>query len=202
MANFTITWTAPGALTSTGQVVEYRDISANGSWTGSVTVGPTVGSYIFIGLDDDTAYEFRVTNNCVFGGPTVSTNILSGAFPTCPAVTVTPNYTTLLGTYITVSYTPPATYNYQIYDFVLTNAAGTSVIASNLGVIPSGVGVQTFNFTGLTASTTYQVRLQVKIDLSGTGVGPYATEDCIANTATTPASVVCNTPNLISVQPL
>jgi hypothetical protein len=202
MANFTITWVAPGATTSTDQVVEYRDISAGGSWTGSVTVGPTVGSYTFIGLDDNTAYEFRVTNNCVFGTPAVSTNILSDALPTCPEVDVTPNYTTLLGTYITVSYTPPATYAYQIYDFTLMNATGTSVIATNLGVIPSGIGVQTFNFTGLTASTTYQVRLQVKIDLSGTGMGPYATKDCISNTATTPANTTCNTPNLISVQPL
>jgi len=202
MANFTITWTAPGAITSTDQDVEYRDISAGGVWSVVATVGPTVGSYTFIGLDDDTAYEFRVTNNCVFGTPTVSTNTLSDALPTCPEIDVVPHYTTLLGYYLTVLYNPPLTYEYQIYDFTLMNAAGTSVIASNLGITPTSIGVQYFNFTGLTASTTYQVRLQVKIDLSGTGVGPYAIKDCIAVTATTPVSSTCNTPNLISVQPL
>lgn len=202
MANFTITWVAPGAITSTDQVVEYRDISAGGSWTGSVTVGPTVGSYTFIGLDDDTAYEFRVTNNCVFGTPAVSTNTLSDALLTCPEIDVVPHYTTLLGYYLTVFYNPPLTYAYQIYDFTLMDATGTTVIDTNLGITPTGIGVQHFDFTGLTASTTYQVYLQVKIDLSGTGAGPYAIKDCIAITATTPASSTCNTPNLISVQPL
>lgn len=199
MANFTITWPAPGPSNSTGQIIEYRDVSAGGSWTGSVNVAPTVGTYTFVGLDDNTVYEFHVINECIYGGSVVSSNTLSYAQLNCPVITLDPNYDSIIGYSIDFTWSPDGPDTYIELDVTLLDSTGTSTLDSVTLMAPT----YTHTFTGLSAGTTYQVHVNVKIDLSGVGSGPYLTKtNCVNQSATTAEAPACNTPNLISVQAL
>lgn len=195
MANFTITWPAPGPSNSTGQIIEYRDVSAGGSWQGTINVSSIVGSYTFVGLHDNTVYEFRVTNECIYGGTELS-NTLSSAFLNCPSFTVNPNYTFVDGYTIDFNWTSNGPATYIELDVTLLDSTGTITIDSTTLSDPT----YSYTFTGLSASTTYIIHVDVKIDLSGVGSGPYLVKsDCPDKTAQTADELVCELPTLISV---
>lgn len=196
MANFTINWTPPGPLNCISQTVQYRDVSLGGSWEFYISVGPSVGTTTVLALDDNTIYEFRIVNECIYGGTVPSDTTIDGYKIICPVLTVVPAYSVLDGYTVTVNWSvPTGVFLYTTYDFYLMDSTGVSVIDSQLGETTVSPSVQSFIFSGLTAATTYQIHVDVNLDT-------FIKTDCLNKTFTTAAAVVCNTPNLISVQPL
>jgi len=196
MANFTLNWTAPGPLNCTSQTIQYKNVSASGAWTLLTSVGPSINTYVATGLADNTIYEFRIQNVCIYGGTVSSTTPIESFKIICPVVTVVPTYSVIDGYEVVVSWSvPTGAYLYTEYDFYLLDSTGVSVLDSNLGLTTSSTSVQTFTFSGLTAATTYQIHVDVNLDTN-------VKINCPNNTFTTQAAAVCKIPNLISVQPL
>jgi len=196
MANFTLNWTAPGPLNCISQTIQYRNVSASGAFILLTSVGPSVNTYVATGLADNTIYEFRIQNVCIYGGTVSSTTPIESFKIICPVVTVVPTYSLINGYEVTVNWSvPTGAFLYTDYDFYLLNSTGVSVLDSNLGLTTSSTSVQTFTFSGLAAATTYQIHVDVNL-------GANVKINCPNNTFTTATAPVCKTPTLISVQPL
>jgi hypothetical protein len=196
MANFTLNWTAPGPLNCTSQTIEYKNVSASGAWISLTSVGPSINTYVATGLADNTIYEFRIQNVCIYGGTVPSITPIQSFKIICPVVTVVPTYSLANGYQVTVNWSvPTGAYLYTTYNFYLLNSTGTSVLNSNLGLTTSSTAVQTFTFSSLSAATTYQIHVDVNL-------GANVKSNCPNNTFTTASAAECKTPTLISVQPL
>lgn len=181
MSSFLLNWTPAGGLNSSGQEVQYK-LSTVGTWTTATTVSASTDEYTIDDLLDNTIYDFQIVNLCTYGGPTTGTNFQTINI-ICPTVTITPTYNSVgfsftnLGASITE------------YRVDLLNGAGTTVLAfKNIAAAGSTI---TDNFVGLSASTSYKLRLTVK-------AGTYS-KQCSADTFSTAALPSCSAPSGLSV---
>lgn len=178
MANFTLNW-SPGA-NSTGQYVDYKLASAT-AWTqyGNQLAG-TVTTVTIPDLLNNTVYNFRVRNLC--GASTSNGNSSSAVVITCP----TPITITKTSNSMTFSFSHLGG-NITKYEVRLFNASNVEIGTVKTFNSPSGTIQDTF--TGLTASTTYQVRVTVFASY-----GSYEnTKICLATaTPTNAATTTCS----------
>lgn len=170
--NITLTWT-PGAG-ATSQDVQYK-LSTSGTWITHATVGAAITTSTISGLSDNLIYDFRVVTVCA-GGNTPSTgtqqiNII------CPTVTVTKTHNTASYSFTHIGGSITG------YTVQLLNAAGTTVLQTQAPSITSPVSG---TFTGLTAVTSYNIRVTV---IAGT-----FSKECSLNAFTTDSTPVCNAP--------
>ena len=172
--NVTLNWT-PGAGSST-QDVDYK-LNSAGSWTSAVTgLLAATTTYTINGLLDNLIYNFRIITNCSGGTPAASSTV-SQINIICPTVTTTATDTT-----VTYSF-PPIGGDVTAYTVALLNAAGDTVLSTQTPAITTPV---TGTFTGLTASTTYNVRV--------TATAGTFSKVCPLNAVVTSATPSCNPP--------
>lgn len=181
MTSFDLSWTPAGGLNSTAQQVQYKAASSS-TWLVAATLSATANFYTISGLADSTIYDFKVVNMCSYGGPTPgipfqTINIV------CPTVTVTPTYNS-----VSFSFTDLGG-SVTEYRVDLLNSAGSSVLAFKT-VTASG-GTVADNFTGLTFSTNYNLRITPK-------AGTY-TKQCPLIPFSTAALPSCSFPTGLSV---
>lgn len=176
-ASATLNWTPAGGTNSLGQDVQYK-VRTSSTWITFSSVGPYISSAVITGLVDNTLYDFRIVNDCAFGGP-APTNLTSNIKFVCPVVTITPTYNQ-----ISVSFTAQGA-SIDRYVIELLNGAGTAVLSTIDKPSPSGTVSGTF--TSLPAATAYKVRVTM-----------YATADfsnqCLATAVSTTAAPTCGIP--------
>lgn len=180
MASALLTWTAPGGSNSVSQDVQYK-LASSSTWTTFENVGPTIATSTVTGLSNNLLYNFRINNVCSVGGtssstPTEQINL------TCPSATVTNTYNSVSFSF---SHLGGSISSYVVE---LMDSTGTSVIGTKNITSPSGTVADTFS-TGVSASTTYQVRITV--NAAGTTTH---TKVCSLISTTTPAAPTCNAP--------
>jgi hypothetical protein len=185
MAQATLNWTPAGGPNSVSQDVQFKTLAA-GTFTQHSNVGPTVNNALITGLTDNVIHQFRIINNCSVGGPTNSGLDEDIKF-TCPVVNTTPDHDS-----VEYSFTHLGG-DVNAYDVQLLDAAGTTVIATNPHASPAGT--VTGNFTGLTASTNYNIRVIPKA--SGT-LGNYSKTNCALTAFSTAATPACAAPTNIN----
>lgn len=172
--NVTLNWT-PGAGSST-QDVDYK-LNAAGTWTSAVTgLLPATTTYTINGLLDNKIYNFRVVTNCV-GGTPASSSTISQINIICPAVT-----TTVTDTSASYSFSPIGG-DVTAYTVDLLDTAGTSVLATQTPSVSTPI---TGTFSGLTASTSYNIRV--------TATAGTFNKVCPLNSVTTSSTPSCNPP--------
>lgn len=183
MAQVQLNWSlAAVGAPSTGQQVQYR-LKGDTDWTTAATVAASVTTYTVTPLLDNELYEFRIVNVCSIGGPTPS-GVIEKIKISCPAVTVGKTYER-----VTYSF---ASLDADIVDYlvILRNAADTADIAS---IVKVNGGTVSGEFTGLSASTAYKVRVVPR-----TASSAYTKTDCAAIDVTTDAAPACNAPTGVS----
>lgn len=167
MATFNVSWTPCGAA-SDGQFLYYgKTLVATGTpvsgtgWTlfSGAALANSVSSESITGLDDNVEYMFYIFCHCstAGNGPLVNQGpLIKYVCPTVSQVTQTFN---------TVNYNlnVPASANnsgswIQTIVVTLLNSAGTTVILTNTHTGPFATTIAS-NFTGLTPSTTYTLRV-------------------------------------------
>lgn len=171
--NIVLNWT-PGAG-ATSQDVQYK-LSTSGTWTTHSTVAGSVNTTTISGLSDNLIYDFRVVTNCAGGTPAPSNqsqqiNII------CPSVTTGVTDTTCSYSFSHIGGSVSA------YTVELLNAAGTTVLQTQTPPLTSTVSG---NFTGLTPSTNYNVRVTVT-------AGSFS-KQCPLIAVTTTSTPSCNAP--------
>jgi hypothetical protein len=173
----TLNWTPGGGSNSINQSVQYR-LKGDSVWITFSTVSPTINTETVTGLSDDEIYEFQIVDNCTVGGPVPSSTIEKIKI-TCPAVTYS-------STYNTIGFSFPELGG-DIVDYLLElwNSDVSAVIASQTK--PTAATVSG-SFTGLTASTTYNIRVIPRT------AGATYSKDCGVTPVTTAAAPVCNPP--------
>jgi len=168
MANFTLNWTPNINGNIISQQAEYRKKSVGG---GYITIGFTPSnpmsisetSAIITGLDNNVVYEFRIGNNCSEGGLVYDGIIKEGLKFGCVAPTEihTPSSIQASVSGLPVDITKVV---FRLYD-----SAGTSLL-SGPTTVNTASGSATNNFTGLTSSTTYRVRVELVAIVGGVEV--------------------------------
>lgn len=181
MSSFLLNWTPAGGLNSTGQEVRYK-LSTTSTWTTAATVGATTDEYTVTGLLDNTIYDFQIVNLCSFGGPTTGTTFQTVNL-TCPTVTTTPTYNSVGFSYTNLGASVTE------YRVDLLNAAGTTVLAFK-NITATGTTISD-SFTGLSATTNYQLRVTVKAGMFS--------KQCALLPFTTAALPTCSAPSGLSV---
>ena len=172
--NVTLNWT-PGAGSST-QDVEYK-LNTAGTWTTAVTgLLPATSTYTINGLLDNRIYNFRIATNCVGGSPAYSAPI-SQINIICPTVT-----TTVTDTSASYSFNPIGG-DVTAYTVDLMDSSGVTILASQTPSISTPI---TGTFSGLTASTTYKIRV--------TATAGTFDKACPLSTVTTSSVPSCNPP--------
>jgi hypothetical protein len=172
--NATLSWSIGAGATS--QNVQYK-LNSSTTWITFSTVGGSATTETVTGLQDNLIYNFRIVTQCGGGTPANST-VLNKIYIVCPTVTLTSTDTT-------VTYSFPAIGgDVDAYSVKIFNSAGTTEVASST---PTGTTTRTGTFTGLTASTTYKVRVVPS-------AGTLTKTDCAFTNVTTAAPPVCNIP--------
>jgi hypothetical protein len=149
----------------------------------AATLSATADSYTVTGLDENVLYDFRISNLCSFGGPTPGASFQIIGF-VCPDLTVTPTYN---GVSFSFTHVGGSVTSYRVD---LLNAAGSSIVAFKNITSPSGMVAD--SFTGLSASTSYQLRLTMK-------VGSTYSEVCSLEPFSTTALPACSMPVNLTV---
>ena len=150
MANFLLTWTPSNDGTSSSQNVQYKK-SIDSTWTTYANVSSATNTTLINSLLDNVIYNFRISNICTYGGTSESSSATLINFA-CPSVTLGSTVDT-----VTYSFTHPGG-SISGFTVELLDAAGTTVLATDT---PSISGTISGSFTGLTASTTYKVRVKM-----------------------------------------
>lgn len=151
MTSVLLQWTPSGSSTSTGQAIQYKK-SSSSTWITYGIVSSTTSSQLISSLLDNILYNFRVIDNCSFEGPTNSTmsNMINLV---CPAITFT-----LTDSSITYSFSYDSTSDITGYNIDLYNSNTTVLLSTQTPGLSNPVnGV----FTGLSASTSYAVRVNI-----------------------------------------
>jgi hypothetical protein len=182
MASFDLSWTPASGVNSTGQQVQYKE-SVSDTWLVVATLGGGASSYTVADLDDNVVYDFRISNLCSFGGPTPGSVFQIIGF-VCPSVVITPTYN---GVSFSFTHVEGSVTQYRVD---LLNAAGSSVIAFKNITSPSGM--VTDSFTGLSATTSYNLRLTMK-------VGTTYSEVCDLAPFSTTSLPTCDMPTGLTV---
>jgi hypothetical protein len=172
--NATLSWTIGAGATS--QNVQYK-LNSSSTWITFETVGGSATTSTVTGLEDNLIYNFRIVTQCGGGTPSNSA-VLNKIYIICPDITLTPTDTTVAYSFAAIG-GDVDTYSVKIF-----NSAGTTEIASST---PTGTTTRTGTFTGLTASTTYKVRV---VPAAGT----LTKTDCSFTSVTTTAPPVCSIP--------
>jgi hypothetical protein len=168
MVSFDLSWIPASGLNSTGQQVQYKE-SVSSTWLVATNLSATADSYTVEGLDENVVYDFRISNLCSFGGPTNGAVFEIVGFVQ-PSLQVTPTYNTVAFSFTHVGGSVTQ------YRMDLMNAAGTSIVAFKNITSPSGMVAD--SFTGLSASTSYNLRLTMKVGTTYSDVGdltPFST---------------------------
>lgn len=144
--NIVLNWT-PGAG-ATSQDVQYK-LNTSGSWTTHSTVAGSVNTTTINGLSDNLIYDFRVVTNCDGGTPAPS-NQSQQIKIICPSVTTGVTDTTCSYSF------PHIGGSITAYTVDLLDVAGSTVLQTQTPAVTSTVSG---NFTGLTPSTNYYIRV-------------------------------------------
>lgn len=181
MASATITWVPAGGV-STSQDIQYK-ASTSGIWITYASVGPTISTATIPGLIDNVIYDFRIVDDCSYGGPSPSGEDHKIKI-TCPIVTITPTYNTVGYSFVHLGG------SISKYVVELLNSVGAT-LATNTHTSPTGTITGTF--TSLIPTTSYKIRVTVY-------AGPSFTFNnvCSAQNFTTGAPPVCNPPTGVS----
>lgn len=172
--NATLSWSiGPGAVT---QTVQYK-LSTSNTWITFTTVGGSITTTTVTGLDSNKLYNFRIISNCSGGTPAPSATITKINI-LCPTVTTTPTDTTIAYSF------PEIGGDISSYLVKLFNSTGTTEVATST---PTGTTTRTGTFTGLTASTTYKLKVVPT-------AGDITKTDCEFYNVTTTAPPVCSIP--------
>lgn len=158
----TLSWIAPvdnGGSTISGYVVQYASYPYN-SWQ-TATSTATISGYTVTGLNNGTAYEFRVAaTNAVGTGPyaTTASSVVVAGVPSAPT-----SVTAVAGSTIaTVSWTAPSSNGgAPITSYVVTSSPG--------GYTCSTTGATSCTVTGLTNGTSYTFTV-VAINANGSSL--------------------------------
>jgi hypothetical protein len=158
--NITLNWTPGSGATS--QDVQYK-LASGSTWTTYATVSGSVNTSSISGLSDNLIYDFRVLSSCSGGSPSASSTVQQIKI-ICPTVTVTKTDTTVSYSFTAIGGSVGS------YVVNLLDSTGTTVLQTNTAV--SGT------FSGLTASTTYKVRVTAN---AGTFTKVCPTQDVTTN---------------------
>jgi hypothetical protein len=172
--NATLSWTIGAGATS--QNVQYK-LSTSSTWITFSTVGGSANTETVTGLDDNLLYNFRIVSFCSGGEPAPSA-VLTKINMTCPSVTTTVTDTTISYSFNEVGG------DVTSYVVKLFNSAGTAEVATST---PTGTTTLTGTITGLTASSTYKLRVIP-------AAGSITKADCPFVDVTTAAPPVCSIP--------
>jgi hypothetical protein len=172
--NATLSWSIGAGATT--QNVQYK-LNSSSTWITFSTVGGSATTETVTGLDSNLIYNFRIVTYCSGGTPAPST-ILNKIYIICPTVTTTPTDTTIAYSFAEVGGDVDA------YTVKLFNSAGNTEIASST---PTGTTTRTGTFTGLTASTSYKIRVVPS-------AGALTKTDCLFDSVSTTAPPVCSIP--------
>lgn len=153
MATAHLTWTPASGLS---QDVKYKK-AGDISYTLFGNVSSATNSADITGLDDNTMYEFLITNKCVFDQET-STDPEEGALVTCPSLTVEQTALSLEVSFSDLG-DDISSYVIEIYEM----PAETFVDSHTIGTpAPS----MSWTFTGLTSDVYYKIRVIPEIGSS------------------------------------
>jgi hypothetical protein len=182
MASFDLSWTPAGGINSTGQQVQYKEAIAS-TWVVATSLGASANSYTVSGLLDNVIYDFRIVNLCAFGGPAPG-NVFQIIDIICPTVATTPTHNS-----VAFNFSHPSGTSLTEYRVDLMNAAGTSVLAFK-NIVPVSSSVSD-SFTGLSATTNYNLRVTCKAETY--------TKVCPLVAFATGALPACNMPTALVV---
>lgn len=183
MASFDLNWTPAGGLNSTGQQVQYK-VASSPTWVVATSLGASANSYTAEGLLDNVIYDFRIVNLCAYGGPAPG-NVFQIIDIICPTVTTTPTHNS-----VSFSFSHPTGTSLNEYRVDLMNGAGTSVLAFK-NIVPL-TGSVSDSFTGLSATTSYNIRLTCKAETYS--------KVCPLVSFSTTALPACNMPTALVVE--
>jgi hypothetical protein len=172
--NATLSWSIGAGATS--QNVQYK-LNSSSTWITFETVGGSATTSTVTGLNSNLIYNFRIVTYCSGGTPAPSVT-LNKIYIVCPTVTATSTDSTIAYTFDEVG-GDVDTYVVKLFD-----SAGTTEVASST---PTGTTTRTGTFTGLTASTTYKIRVVPS-------AGDLTKTDCLFEDVTTAAPPVCSIP--------
>jgi hypothetical protein len=153
MATAHLTWTPASGLS---QDVKYKK-AGDVSYTLFANVSSATNLADITGLDDNTVYEFVITNKCVFDLET-STPVGEGALVTCPSLTVEQTALSLEVSFSDLG-DDISWYELEIYEMPAETLVDTHTISTPT---PS----MSWTFTGLTSDTYYKIKAIPKIGSS------------------------------------
>lgn len=154
MAAFELHWTPVNDGNSTGQEVQYKAASSL-TWLTADTVSASTSSYTIDTLYENTIYDFRIVNVCTYGGPAAG-SIFQTAGLTCPTLMITPTHNGVSFSFYHLGG------DVNEYRVDLLDASGSGVIAFK-NILPL-FNPMVDSFTGLSASTTYRLRVTVRAE--------------------------------------
>lgn len=172
--NATLSWSIGAGATS--QNVQYK-LSTSSTWITFTTVGGSATTATVTGLDSNKLYNFRIITFCSGGTPAPSA-IITKINILCPTVVTSSTDTTVSYSFDEIGG------DVDSYVVKLYNSAGTTEVGSS---VPTGTTILTGTFTGLTASTTYKVKVVPS-------AGTITKTDCELNNVSTTAPPVCSIP--------
>jgi len=181
MATANITWVPFPGPNNSSQVLEYK-LNTSTTWIVYNTYGPLVSSASITGLLDNKYYDFRITTNCLVGGPNPGPIQPNKIKFVCPTTTVT----SLTPTTVDVDVFYGADDLTNITVNLYTTAAPTVLINSSSHNLPVGHPSGSFHvvFTGLVANTSYNIVTVINGKLSDS-------KNCTTSQTTLPTPI-CN----------
>jgi hypothetical protein len=150
MATAHLTWTPASGLS---QDIKYKK-EGDVTYTLHANVSSATNSADITGLEDNTVYEFVITNKCVFSLET-STPATENALVTCPSLT-TEQTALSLGVSFSDLGEDVSSYELEIYEMPAETLVDTHTI-------PSPTPSMSYTFTGLTDDTFYKIKVIPKI---------------------------------------
>jgi hypothetical protein len=182
MATANLTWSPVGGVFSVSQDVEFKAMGDVG-WTLHSNVSASTSAATITGLLDNVIYQFRITNHCPSALTGLST-VVEGTHLTCPTLSVDPSSDSVDYSFVDLGG------DISMYFVELLNASDV-VLDSYVFSSPSGTISGTFS--GLSPSTSYQMRVTV----SAAGSAGTFFIVCAPVTIATIAAV-CNAPTGVS----
>lgn len=166
MANFTLSWTPNINSNVSAQRTYYRQKSVGGAFlttgfTPTNDLPTTANTTSITGLLDNTVYEFQVANICVTGGPVFNINGIQEAIKFACRIPTESHTDTTATVSVTSLPTDITTVRYSLL------TSGGVLISGPFDITTSG-GSASRVFTGLSASTSYIVRVEYGAVVNGT----------------------------------
>jgi len=144
----TLNWTPGGGETSQNQDVQMR-ISGNDNWSTYRTVGPMISTIDVTGLEENIKYEFRIVDNCNYGGP-IASGIVTKIKFTCPNLVFTNTYNMIQFAF---NHLGGSVDQYTI------NLLNADLIIIGTMTVTNMTSVITGFFTGVSPNTLYQIQV-------------------------------------------